>query len=425
MAVVNFNNSLRSKDAKAFQQELTYEALGNLYFDKADFQLAGSYYDSVLNMAENENSRRIRRLVRKRKSLNDVILFENIAQRSDSILHVASLNKEERESYYQAHIDKLKAEEEAAKQQEAAQGFTTGFGFGSSGGTRSANDSGKFYFYSTRITGFGKQEFRKIWGSRPLEDNWRLSDKTRIDIAAVGTSNKEQATIDESKKYDLDYYLESIPEDPALLDSIRGSRNDAYYQLGLTYKEQFKEYELAANRLEKLLRFPPKENLILPIKYHLYKIYEEIDSVKSNNYKDDIVRDYPGSQYTTLILNPEEVLSFENDSDTPESVYYKVYCDYQYEHYERALLSTEKALKQFEDLPIIPKFELLKAYLLLKTKDKAAYTEALNFVALSYPNTDEGKHAIEILAGFNQEKTTNKNNSVKKKSLPTPQVKKN
>ena len=76
-------------------------------------------------------------------------------------------------------------------------------------------------------------------------------------------------------------------------------------------------------------------------------------------------------------------------------------------------------------MPIIPKFELLKAYLLLKTKDQAAYKVALNFVALSYPNTDEGKHAIEILAGFNQQKTTNKNNSVKKKSLPTPQVKKN
>ncbi len=425
LAVLNFNNSLRSKDAKAFQQELTYEALGNLYFDQADFKLAGSYYDSVLNIAENENNRRIRRLIRKRKSLDDVIFFETIAQRNDSILNVASLDREAQEAFYQAHIDQLKAQEEAAKEQEATQNFTTGFGFGSSGGSRATNDTGKFYFYSTRITGFGKQEFRKIWGNRPLEDNWRISDKTRIDIADLTNASNTQTVIDESKKYDLTYYMERIPKDPVVLDSIRSERNDAYYQLGLTYKEQFKELELAADRLEKLLRFPPKENLILPIKYHLYKIYEQIDITKSNNYKDEIVRDYPGSQYTTLILNPEEVLSFENDSETPESVYYTVYCDYQYEHYDRALASTEKALKQFEDLPIIPKFELLKAYLLLKTKDQAAYKEALNFVALSYPNTDEGKHAIEILAGFNQEKTTNKNNSVKKKSLPTPQVKKN
>lgn len=426
IAIENFNYSLRSKDAKAFQQELSYEALGNLYFDKANFQLAGSYYDSVLDIADNENSLRIRRLIRKRKSLDDVILFENIAQTSDSILYIASLDTEAQTSYFQNHIDTLIAQEEAAKQQEEFQESNSGFGFGASGGSRTANDSGKFYFYSTRVTGFGKQEFRKIWGNRPLEDNWRLSDKTQIDIAANPTNSNPLESIDQSKRLELNYYLERIPKSKESIDSITARRNEAYYQLGLTYKEQFKEYQLAADRLEKLLDFPPKENLVLPIKYHLYKIYEHIDSSKSNNYKLDIVRDYPGSKYTTLILNPDQVLSFENDSDTPESIYYAIYCDYQYEHYDRALANTEKALKQFEDLPIIPKFELLKAYLLLKTKDEATYREALNFVALSYPNTDEGKHAIEVLAGFDKEQeTTSKNKTVKKKSLPTPQVKKN
>ena len=426
IAINNFNLSLRAKDAKLYQQELTYEALGNVYFDKARFKLAGSYYDSVLNIAENQNNRRIRRLIRKRKSLDDVIFFENIAQVSDSILDVAALSEEEQKSYYQDHIDQLKAEAEEAKRKEEAQTINTGFGTLTNDTSKDSNTGGKFYFYSVRVTGFGKQEFRKTWGNRALEDNWRLSDKTTINIGSLNDNSVVQNNVDDSQRFELDYYLERIPKEKNVLDSIKTARNDAYYQLGLSYKEQFKEYELAADRLEKLLGFPPKENLVLPIKYHLYKIYENIDVSRSNKYKGDIVTDYPDSKYATLILNPQEVLSFANEENTPEGVYYNAYCDYEYEHYERALENTENALKQFEDLPIIPKFELLKAYLLLKTIGKEAYIEALNFVALSYPNTQEGKHAMEILSGFDKSKTTtNKNTSIEKKSLNTPQVKKN
>ena len=426
VAIDNLNNSLRAKDAKPYQQELTYEALGNIYFDKAQFQLAGSYYDSVLNSTENENSKRIRRLVRKRKSLDEVILFENIAQTNDSILYVASLTEDEQKKYYQDHIDKLKAIAKEAKEKEEALAQNSGFGTIVDDSSKDNSSGDKFYFYNVRVAGFGKQEFRKIWGNRPLEDNWRLSDKSSINIGTQNNNLATQNSIDDSQKFDLDYYLNSIPKETVTLDSIKAIRNDAYYQLGLSYKEQFKEYELAADRLEKLLTFPPNKNLVLPIKYHLYKIYENIDPIKNTKYKDEIVNNYPDSKYSKIILNPDEVLSFTNEEKTPEGFYNDVYCDYDYEHYNRALEKTEKALKQFEDLPIIPKFELLKAYLLMKTQGKDAFREALDFVALSYPNTEEGKHAVKILSGFNKNPTkTNKNNTIEKKSLVTPQKKKN
>lgn len=410
VAIIDFNKSLRAKDAKQYQQELTYEALGNVYFDKAQFQLAGSYYDSVLNITENENTKRIRRLVRKRKSLDEVILYENIAQTNDSILYVASLPDDAQEKYFQDHIEKLKAKAEEEKRKEEALAQNSGFGITTDDSSKDSNSDGKFYFYNVRVSGFGEQEFRKIWGNRPLEDNWRLSDKSSISVGSQSDSQIAQNTIDESQKFDIDYYLNRIPKNQVTLDSIKDIRNDAYYQLGLSYKEQFNEYKLAAERLEKLLTFPPKENLLLPIKYHLFKIYENIDPVISNKYKDEIVSNYSDSRYSKIILNPDEALVFTDEKSTPEGFYNDVYCDYDYEHYDRALEKTEKALKQFEDLPIIPKFELLKAYLLMKTQGKDAFREALDFVALNYPNTEEGKHAVKILSGFNKNPTeTNKN----------------
>jgi len=323
-AIVNLNNSLKAKAIKPFQQELSFEELGTINFNKANFKLAGSYYDSVLQLANNRNTKRIRRLARVRKSLNDVILYEGIAQTNDSILTITTMTEEEQTTYFQKHIDQLKIDAEEAKKKDETQVVNTGFGNSNSNGSSSNNTGGTFYFYNVQVAGFGSQEFKKVWGDRILEDNWRLSDKqstikNSTDSEILTVTSIEP--IDDTKKYDIDYYLGRIPTEQKTIDSISLSRNDAYYRLGLMYKEQFNEYQLAADRLEKLLTLKPKENLILPIKYHLHKIYTNFDIEKSNKYKEEVVTNYPNSRYAAIIIDPEEALSYDNGKETPESVY--------------------------------------------------------------------------------------------------------
>ena len=134
------------------------------------------------------------------------------------------------------------------------------FGFGNLNNDNSSdsNTGGTFYFYNVQAAGFGEQNFKQIWGNRTLEDNWRLSDKQSIgNFADANQLATLVDAIDDDKKFDLDYYLNRIPKEQKEIDSISLMRNDAYYNLGLIYKEQFKKYELAAERLEKLLTFPP------------------------------------------------------------------------------------------------------------------------------------------------------------------------
>lgn len=429
-AIANLNSSVRAKDAKPFQQELSYEELGTINFNKADFKLAGSYYDSVLQLANNRNTKRIRRLTRVRKSLDEVILFEGIAQAGDSILTIAAMTEEEQTEYYQKYIDQLKIEAEEAKKNEEAALINAGFGSFNDDDSVD-NSGGTFYFYNVQVAGFGMQEFKKVWGNRVLEDDWRLSDKQTV----LNTNSKEdnilttvENPIDDSKKFDLDYYLSRVPKEQSVIDSISLSRNDAYYNLGLIYKEQFKEYQLAADRLEKLLTLKPKKNLILPINYHLHKIYANFNIEKSNKYKEEVVTNYPDSRYATIILNPDEAFSFDSKKETPEGVYNEIYCRYDFHHYEEVLTRSEKAIMQFEDLPIIPKFELLKAYALKQTKGIEAFKKAIDFVALSYPNTDEGKHAIKLLADIKNGSASDKEDiqidATEKENVIAPPVKK-
>ena len=124
---------------------------------------------------------------------------------------------------------------------------------------------------------YGKQEFRKIWGDRKLEDNWRISSK-RSTLENIDDVVASEKPIAENEIYNLETYLARIPKDQVVIDSIGKERNFAYYQLGLIYKEKFKEYNLAANRLEKLLTYNPEERLILPAKYNLIKIYEQLEN---------------------------------------------------------------------------------------------------------------------------------------------------
>ncbi len=396
-AVAAYKNSLGAKTGSEFQKELTFEQLGNIYFDKAEFVTAGAYYDSVLGITKTANDKRIRRLVKKRKSLEEVINLENTVTVNDSILKIAALPREAQKELYTKYIDSLKIADEAAKEKLANQLQSTGFGnLEDNNSFGSDKKNGVFYFYNINVAGFGEQEFKRAWGNRELTDNWRLSEKKIVKSKDENITKAPVDDFDTSERYNVDYYLSRIPTEQKKIDSISSARDKAYYKLGLIYAEQFKEYELAAERLEKLLSYKPEKELVLPAKYNLYKAYANFNLSESNKYKADIVNNYPDTRFAKIIASPEKVIA-EGDANSPEAFYEEVYCDYDFQHYERALNKTNKALKLYKNSEIIRKFELLKAYLLNEIQGREAFKEALSNVAVNFPNSEEGEHAVEVL----------------------------
>ncbi len=397
LAIEYYEQSIQSSTSNNFQKEMTYEAIGNLYFDKAKFETAGAYYDSVLQITKEDNTKRIRGLTRKRNNLDEVILYGSIAKINDSILNIVAMSDDQRTTFFNKHIENLKAEDERKKKEALLNQVTSGSNFFKSDNNYNNNPNGKWYFYNNQIAGFGQQEFRKVWGNRPLEDNWRLSEKMRLNFDKENNPTVAVAEIDQSKKYDLSYYLENIPTNQTKIDSIKIERNEAYYKLGIIYQGQFKEVELAISKLEKLLTFNPDESLSLPTKYHLYKMYTSNGNIlDAAVYKNEIISTYPNSRYAKIILNPSEIL-YEDRSNTPESVYATVYYEYKEDKFDIVIEKTTKYINEFEGEPIVPKFELLRAYAVGKKDGLEAFKEALEFVATNYPNTEEGKKAAEVI----------------------------
>ena len=393
-----YNNSLRAKNGTDQQKSYTYEKLGNLYFNNSEYVAASSYYDSVMKVSVDTLELRIRRVKRKYKNLASLIKYEKLVAINDSIVRIASLPKKAQEAFFQNYIENLKNKDEEAAQLKLNQ-IAFGGNSGNSGNSLQSSNQGKWYFHNTQSLGFGKTEFQKIWGNRKLEDNWRWSSS----VTFSSTKKNTVATVVEDTRYNLATYLATIPKEKEQIDTLKFDRNEALYELGIIYQEQFKNLKLAIERLERVVSLRPRKELVLPINWHLFQIYKRLgEDAKANVYKNIILTEYANTAFAQIIKNPDKKIEQEIEISTLETTYKELYYSYKKGEYKKALKDINKMLPSFSSSKLKPKLELLKAYTIGKHLDRKTYKGALEFVSISYGGTKEGKKAKEILIQFNK-----------------------
>lgn len=385
-----------------------YLSIADIYFNNAGYAESGAFYDSALAILPPKYKDRFR-LEKRRDALKDVVHYESIAKRNDSILGLVAMGTLERQDYFEKHIEKLRLED-FRKLQANLKGnnrnsnadYFNSANFGDAinqalNDNNISTQSSNFYFYSTQASSYGKLEFVRKWGHRVLEDNWKWESSSRKqrDSAVLVDVPSEDQSIGQplDKRYDLEYYLNQVPSDPMVIDQLKKDRDYAYFQLGAMYSDRFKKHGLAVNKLEKLLDLHPEQRLVLPTMYKLYKIYQEIDLSKAQGIKQRIISLYPESRYAKLLQNVNRDLI---DDLSPEQRYTNIYRIYQSGDLDKAYSEINKVLENFDN-DYISLFELLKAQIIAQKQGLQAYKEALNFISLTYSSTPEGKKAEELL----------------------------
>ncbi|MBR9758293.1 MAG: hypothetical protein GYB39_09420 [Algicola sp.] len=401
LGLAYYNKSLRtnSRDKKLVARN--YEILGDYAFDHAKYKLAGAYYDStMLNMEKNKKPYRI--IKRKRDNLEDVIYYEDLANANDSILRLVGMDEQARLAFFSTYTTQLKEQAEAEKERqeiaERKQGLATVNNEINNQIARGAGPGGQaasFYFYNLTTVAYGKNEFVKIWGDRPLEDDWRWASKqtSKVNVEQVADT---AVVASEETLFDPEFYIKQLPTEQKAIDSIVKERNFAYYQLGVIYKEKFKEYQLSKTKFTELLANNPEDKLVLPSKYNLYKIYELLgENDEAAIAKNEIITNYPESRYAKILLNPE--LANQQDENSPEHIYKTLYAELDHQNYQHIIARCNALLLTFEGDPMVPKFELLKARAIGRLYGFQDYSKAINDVALNYANTPEGIQAQKIV----------------------------
>ena len=118
-------------------------------------------------------------------------------------------------------------------------------------------------------------------------------------------------------------------------------------------------------------------------------------SNKVEAIKNDIVSNYPDSRYAEIILNPQSELS--KDENSPEVIYTNLYKKFENEEYAEVITESNIQIKRLEGDDFLPKFEILKASAKGRLYGFEEYKTGIDYIALTYPNTEEGKKAQELL----------------------------
>ena len=386
LATHYFNKSLRSDPDDETLIAKNYNELAEMKFRNKEYLQAGLYYDSTLSEL-NVRSRDFRKIKKKRENLDDLIYYENLTTQLDSITTLINMSDESRRMFFENHIAKLKKNNERSKNKQN--------NFGSSNEIVSSSDSESalFYFYNPTVVAYGKNDFKSRWGSRRLQDNWRWSISISSD-ENMSDKNKD-AIIDQDSIFSVDYYLGLIPSETTEIDSLNKRKNDAYFRLGSIYKDQFEEYQISNNKFFKLLENDPVDNLIPPSKYFIYKNYLSIgNSLKAEEFKEDIIQNFRSSKYAEILLDPSAATNANQNSN---EIYENLYFDFTNQKYIEVIDKCNKYILDFNEEPIVTKFEFLKALAIARAFGYKEYEKALTFIKLNYSTTIEGKEAERIL----------------------------
>ncbi len=390
------------------QKGLSYLKLADLFFDRPAYVKAQAHYDSTIQYLPEEHPEYYE-AESKNNSLQELVKNLKVIERLDSLLALSQLDEKAREKKVKKLIDRLKKEEEQKKQAELLalrrqQEEATNQGFLSMNRGGGGN-KGKWYFYNPSTMAMGLNEFKRIWGDRPLEDNWRRRSKSNVikQQTAAAAQEGEPETVDKQqagaeKKYNLEEFLENIPGSVQEQLEAHGKVAEALFNVGTIFKESFNDKPSAIKSFERIIKQYDTSQYNLPAHYQLYRIYFlEGNEEQAKVYKDYILDNHPFSEYAYLIKNPEYAKQTKASKQKIEEFYEATYKLYAYGLYQDVIESCEKADQVFKDNHIQAKFDFLKAKAIGHERSKDEFRKALQAVIDDHPEDTVKDRAQYIL----------------------------
>ena len=383
LALVYFDRSIDSPYLDPYTQIENNKDLADYHFKEGNYFISGNYLDKLLPLFD-ETSLAFKKIKRKRENLSGVIFYEQNIKQTDSIIYLMTLSKKEQLIYFENLINS-KQEKEALKLKEEVN--EKRFQLLNRSKT-------SFYFYNPSQVSKGRQAYLANWGNRPNTDNWRNASSILNSIVIESKSNQPisiKAIIQEKPEN----FVASLPQTQKEKDSLILTNQKAYLQIGLIYKEKFNDFPLATERLKKVLSLNPPKEIRVQALYHLYRMEEKKKTDVAENYKIDLIKNYPDTPFARILSDQKNYNS--TGTVTPEKLYENALKLYK----EQKLIET---LEEIELLTVMAsgkqlesKISLLKANSLGRLNGIQTWKESLMEVATTFSAFEEGIYAKGLI----------------------------
>ncbi|MFC6266757.1 type IX secretion system periplasmic lipoprotein PorW/SprE [Frigoriflavimonas asaccharolytica] len=403
-AMQYFRKSLKEKVSDPQIRGLDYFEIGKSFLNDNDYIAAGAYYDSALVVMTYEPTK----IELKEQSgyIKKIAKNYYLVKKNDSILSLAKMSPEERETYFSKYIASIKAKDEIKERQRLQEERNKGFGDSDTnansifaGNSKSFDDFGNagkgFYFANNNTVSKGSSEFKKVWGDRALADNWRLSARSAT-IADEKNKALGLSSLPDPRRYESSFYIEKIPNNPTILDGLKKSRDTASLGLGTMYQDFFTNTPLSTKTLYDLVDNKPEEKVMLQALYQIFNINYKENPQIAERAKQILITDYPYTSYAEFARNPQNSTFVKSDPEA-EKAYKSAFFLYEQEKFAESSKVIDLALKQYPKDALVPKFSLLNAFNAGKTAGKEVMILQLEQIALNFEKTSEGEKAKEML----------------------------
>ncbi|GAB4249936.1 MAG: hypothetical protein Kow0079_02860 [Vicingaceae bacterium] len=412
LAIEYLKKSVASSVNNNKQKALSYMRLGDLYFSKPKYVEAQAYYDSTLMLLPQDHER-YDAIYDKNASLSRLVENIKIVTYEDS-LQMLVKNEAKRKKVISELIEKVKEQEEKAAS--LANEIENDYNQNTINNNTN-NTTGKWYFYNPTVKSFGFNEFKSVWGSRKLEDNWRRKNKQQVlsfeeDDGLMNDSlSNKQDTIKENPLLTEEYYLNQLPFSDSALAISDYKIKKALYNMGNIYRESFMDYNSSIESFETLISRYDTTEYKLPSWYNLYRINLTIDNdEKANYYRNLILDKYPYSEYASIIKDPSYGVTTRENKRRVENYYSIVYDLYKNKKYTTVLIRCDKAKVLFTDNHIQDKFDFLRALAIGQTNSVDSFKLALEEVIAKHPDSEVKPQAEELLKLINNQSKKQENN---------------
>ena len=367
---------------------------GDIYYEQRAYVKAQPCYREAVTILTTEHEQ-FARIQKRSEVLDELIVSYTQAQLQDSLQRLGHMTEEEQRAIVDKIIaDLIQAEQEdSIRQVQEARELAHG-----DSGPRSVNtanmlggggaQAAEWYFYNPQLIKQGQQEWRRRWGNRPLEDNWRrqnkqvtasFSDETYeegTDSLALAGDSTLMRPKQETDTHKPEYYLQQIPrtaEDYALSDSLWREAMVALYYI---YRDRLEDPSLTEETLRALEERFASHPSVLAI------------------HEDEALRALRHDE--AYIARMQRMLAEQ------DSLYAATYRAFTKGQYAEVKANKQYAEQEYPQSTLMPRFLFLNAIAVARTEGQEPFMAQLQQLVENYGSTELGTMAKDMLAMMGQ-----------------------
>ena len=409
--------------------------LGDIYWEMERYNDAQRCYGEAIGLLDKER-KDYEELSHRSKVLDQLVPYTDAVHLQDSLQTLAKMDEKDRNAAIDRTIAELKRKEKEERDRLAEQNAQETMQQNGGGNNmqqqnnRQQNNTnqqnnGLWYFYNATAVSQGKSAFQKMWGKRENVDNWQRVNKTVVNFGgnqeetelseaqldsiarqeAIEDSLAQIADSAQNDPHKREYYLAQIPFTEDQIEASNKIIEDGLFNAGVIFKDKLNNLPLSEKQLKRLTSQYPDFEKMADAYYHIYLLYmRKGETDVAEGYVERLKKEYPESEWTTLLSDPYFVENAKLGVHMEDSLYASTYDAFKAARYAEVSGNVRISDSRFPLGANRDKFVFIGGLSKLNEGDAEGCLEDMNTVVKKWPQSGVAEMAGMIVKGVSEGK---------------------